>query len=66
MLFNTKTKTYIAKLINDFNTSIYVLASLLLLNIAGRQARLFNFNKRIIIYTIDIKEETYTLNLSKV
>jgi hypothetical protein len=25
-----------------------------------------SFNKRIIIYTIDIKGETYTLNLSKV
>ena len=51
---------------NDFNTSIYIPVSLLLINIASRKAPLFSFSKRIIIYIIDTKGKIYTLNLSKV
>ena len=65
ILFNSKAKTYIAKSINDFNTGIYIPASLLLINIVSGEAMLLGFGKRIIIYTIDIGE-THTLNLSKV
>ena len=65
-LFNTKAKTYIAKLINDFNTSIYIPASLPLINTVSEEVTPLNFSKRIIIYTIDTKGETYTLNFSKV
>ena len=66
MLFNIKAETYIAKSINDFNISIYILVTLLLIDMVGRQAKLLSFNKRIIIYIIDIKGETHTLNFSKV
>jgi len=65
-LFNTKAETYIAKLINDFNTGIYILAFLLLINTANKKATPLGFSKKIIIYTIDIKGEIYTLNLNKV
>jgi len=65
-LFNTRAKTYIVKLIDDFNTSIYILVSLLLINIISKKAMLFGFGKRIIIYIIDTKREIYTLNLRKV
>ena len=66
ILFNTRVKTHIAKLINDFNTSIYIPASLPLINIVSGEAIPLNFNKRTIIYTINTKGETYTLNFSKV
>ena len=65
-LFNTGAETYIAKSINDFNTGIYTPATLPLIDIVGGQAKLFNFSKRTIIYTIDTKVEIYTLNLSKI
>ena len=65
-MFNIKAKTYITKLINNFNTSIYILASLPLINIVSKEAILLKFGKRIIIYTIDTEEEIYTLNLNKV
>ena len=65
-LFNTRVETYITISINDFNISIYILATLLLINTVGGQAKPLSFSKRTIIYTIDIKEKTYTLNLSKV
>jgi hypothetical protein len=65
-LFDTRAKTYIAKSINDFNTGIYTPATLLLINTVGGQAKPLGFGKRIIIYTIDTKEETHILNLSKV
>ena len=65
ILFNTRAETYIAKLINGFNTGIYIPASLLLINTVSRKATPLGFSKRIIIYTIDI-EETHILNLSKV
>ena len=66
MLFNTKAKTYITKLINDFNTSIYIPASLLLINIVSRKAILLSFSKKIIIYIINTKRETHILNFNKV
>ena len=50
---------------NDFNTSIYILASLPLINTVSREAMPLSLSKRIIIYIIDIGE-MYTLNLSKV
>ena len=61
-----KAETYIAKLINDFNTDIYILAFLLLINTVSGEAMPLNFNKRTIIYAINTKEETHTLNFSKV
>ena len=64
-MFNTRAETYIAKSINDFNTSIYILISLLLINTVSREATPLGFSKRIIIYATDTGE-TYTLNLSKV
>ena len=64
-LFNTRAETYIAKSIDDFNTGIYVPASLPSLNTVGGQAKPLGFNKRTIIYVIDIGE-THILNLSKV
>ena len=65
ILFNTKAKTHIAKLINNFNTGTYVPASLPLINIVSGEATPLSFSKRTIIYTIDIGE-THMLNLSKV
>ena len=65
-MFDTGAKTHIAKSINNFNTGIYTLVTLPSINTAGRQAKPPGFGKRIIIYVIDIKEEIYTLNLSKV
>ena len=65
-LFNTKAETYITKSINNFNTSIYIPVSLPSLNIVGRQAKPFSFSKKTIIYTIDIRGETHTLNLNKI
>ncbi len=64
-MFNIRAETYIAKLINNFNTGIYILASLPLINIVSGEAILPGFGKRIIICAIDIGE-IYTLNLSKV
>ena len=52
-------------MINNFNTSTYIPASLPLLNTAGGQAKPLSFSKRTIIYAIDTGE-THTLNLSKV
>ena len=66
MLFNIKAETYIAKLINDFNTSIYIPVSLPLINIVSREATPLSFSKRIIIYILDTKRETHILNLNKV
>ena len=40
--------------------------SLLLINTASRKIMLFSFSKRIIICVIDIEEEIYMLNFSKV
>jgi hypothetical protein len=65
ILFNTKAKTHITKSINNFNTSIYILTILLSLNTVSGEVTPLSFNKRIIIYTIDIGE-IYTLNLNKV
>ena len=59
-------EAYITKLINNFNTGIYILASLLLINIVSREAILLGFGKRIIIYVINTKKETHILNFSKV
>jgi len=66
ILFNIKAETHIAKLIDDFNTGIYVLVSLLLINTVNKKIILLSFNKRIIIYAIDIEREIYILNFSKV
>ena len=66
ILFNTKAKTHIAKSINDFNTGIYIPASLPLIDIASKEATLLGFGKRTIICTINTKKETHTLNFSKV
>ena len=66
MLFNTKAKTYITKSINGFNTDIYILASLPLIDIVSGEATPLKFSKEIIIYTIDTKRKTYILNFSKV
>jgi len=65
-LFNIKAKTHIAKSINDFNTGIYILLSLLLINIVSKKVTPLSFSKRIIIYTINTKGEIYILNFSKV
>ena len=65
-MFNTGAETHIAKSIDDFNTGIYTPVTLLSIDIVGGQAKPLGFGKRIIIYTIDIKGEIYTLNLSKV
>ena len=59
-------ETYIAKSINNFNTGIYVLVSLLLINIVSGEATPLSFSKKIIIYITDTKKKTYTLNFSKV
>ena len=53
-------------MIDDFNTSIYIPVSLPSINIVSGEATPLNFSKRTIICAIDTKEETYTLNLSKV
>jgi len=53
-------------LIDDFNTGIYILAFLLLINIISGEATPLGFGKRIIIYAIDIEGELHTLNFSKV
>ena len=65
-MFNTGAKTHIAKLINDFNTGMYILVTLPSTDTAGRQAKPPGFGKRIIIYAIDTKGETHTLNFSKI
>jgi len=65
-LFNIGVKTHITKSIDDFNTSIYILTSLLLINIASKEITPLGFGKRIIIYVINIEGETYMLNFSKV
>ena len=64
-MFNTRVKTHITKSINDFNTGIYIPASLPSLDIVGGQAKPLGFGKRIIICAIDTGE-THTLNFSKV
>ena len=65
ILFDTEAKTYIIWSIKEFNTSIYILVSLLLIDIASREAKLLGFGKRIIICAID-NRDIYILNLSKV
>jgi len=65
-LFNTRAETHITKSIDNFNTGIYTLVTLPLINTASKQAKPPSFDKRIIIYATDIKGEIYTLNLSKV
>jgi hypothetical protein len=65
-LFNIGAETYITKLINDFNASIYTLASLSAIKTVNKKARLLGFGKRTLIYVINTNKETYTLNLSKV
>jgi len=65
-LFNTRAKTYIVKLINNFNTSIYILVFLLLIDTVSREIILLSVGKRIIIYTINTKKDIYILNFSKV
>jgi len=64
-LFNTRAKTHIIKLFDDFNTNTYVPVSLLLINIISGEIMPLSFGKKKIIYTIDIKREMYTLNFSK-
>ena len=65
ILFNTGAKIYIIQSIKEFNTSIYILVSLLSIDIASREAKLLGFSKRIIIYTTD-NRDIYILNLSKI
>ncbi len=65
-MFDTGTKTYITKSINDFNTGIYTPATLLLINTASGQAKPLGFGKKIIICAINTKGEMHTLNLNKV
>ena len=65
ILFDTGAKIHIAQSIKELNTSIYILVSLLSINIASREAKLLGFSKRIIIYTTD-NRDIYILNLSKV
>jgi hypothetical protein len=65
-LFNIKAKTYIAKSINDFNISIYILASLSVINTASKEARPLGFGKRTLICVINTNKKTYTLNFSKI
>ena len=65
-MFNIKAETHIAKSINDFNTGIYVLASLPLINIVSGEATPLKFSKRTIIYTIDTEGETHILNFNKI
>ena len=55
-LFNIGAKTYIIRLIKEFNIRIYILVPLLLINIASREAKLLGFSKRIIIYTTDNRD----------
>ena len=66
ILFNIKAETYITKSINNFNTGIYILASLPLINTVNEKAIPLGFSKKTIIYTINIEGEIYTLNLNKV
>ena len=66
ILFNIRAKAYIIKLIDNFNTNIYILTSLPLINTVSGEAIPLNFGKRTIIYTTDTKGEMYILNLSKV
>ena len=66
ILFNIRAETHIAKLIDDFNTGIYVLASLPLIDIVSGEAMPLGFSKRTIICAIDTEGETYMLNLRKV
>ena len=54
-----------AKLINNFNTNIYIPAFLPLINIISKEGTPLSFSKRIIIYTIDI-EEIYILRCCSV
>ena len=54
------------KLIDNFNTGTYVPASLPLINIVSKEATPLKFSKRTIIYTIDTKGKTHTLNFNKV
>ena len=65
ILFDIGAKIHIMRLIEEFNASIYILVSLLLIDIASREAKLLGFSKRTIICTID-NGDIYTLNLSKV
>jgi hypothetical protein len=65
-LFNISTKTYITKLINDFNASIYTLVFLPAINIVNKKARLLGFGKRTLICVINTNKETHILNLNKV
>ena len=53
-------------MIDDFNINIYILVSLLSIDIVSGEAMLLKFSKRTIIYAIDTKGEIYTLNFSKV
>jgi hypothetical protein len=65
-LFNIEAKTYITKSIDDFNTSIYTLASLSAINIVNKEARPLGFGKKTLICVININRKTYTLNLNKI
>ena len=65
-MFDTGAETHIAKSIDDFNTGIYALVSLLLIDTASGEATPLGFGKRTIIYATDTEGETHTLNLSKV
>ena len=66
ILFNIGAKTYITKLINNFNSRTYTPAILLSIDIVSREVKLLGFGRRIIICAIDIEGETHTINLSKV
>ena len=46
-LFNIGAKIHITWLIKEFNTSIYILVSLLLINIASREAKLLGYSINI-------------------
>ena len=64
-LFDTGAETHITRSIEEFNASIYTLASLPSINTASREAKPLGSSKRTIICTTD-NRDTYTLNLSKV
>ena len=64
-LFDTRAETHIAKSINNIDARSYILANLLGIDIASREAKLLGFRKQTIICATD-SGETNTLKLSKV
>jgi hypothetical protein len=64
-LFDIRAETHIAKSINNIDARSYILANLLGINIASREAKPLGFRKQTIAYATDSRE-THTLRLSKV